>query len=293
MNGETVMILVTGATGLIGTKLVRHLAAAGEKVRAVTRDPATATLPDGVEVVSGDPSRPTTIVAALDGVQSVFLNPRSVGTAAPELLALARGHGVRKAVALSATNVDDDPGRQPSRYRGDYNREVEAAVIDSSLDWVSLRPSMFASNTIGLWAAAIRSGDVVRMPYPDAAWAPVAEDDLAEVAAIALHTDRLLGRKVELTGPESLTQAELVGIIAAALGHPVRIEQVAPESVESAMIGAGFQGDFVRALIRLQAEYATHPAPVSGELPEILGRPARSFATWVADNLAAFGGKAR
>ncbi|HEY4459352.1 MAG TPA: NAD(P)H-binding protein [Pseudonocardiaceae bacterium] len=287
------MILITGATGLIGTRLVRHLVAAGEKVRAVTRDPATSTLPEGVEAVSGDPSRPTTIAAAFDGVRSVFLNPRAVGTAAPELLALASEHGVRTAVALAATNVDDDPSRQPSRYRGDYNREVEAAVIESGLDWVSLRPSMFATNTIGLWAAAIRAGDVVRMPYPDAAWAPLAEDDLAEVAAIALRTDRLLGRKVELTGPESLTQAEMVGVIAAALDRPMRVEQVTPESVESTMLGAGFSGGFVRALLRLQAEYATRPAPVSDEVTGILGRPARTFAAWVADNVAAFAGESR
>jgi uncharacterized protein YbjT (DUF2867 family) len=287
------MILITGATGLIGSRLVRHLVEAGEKVRAVTRDPATTTPPDGVEVVPGNPSRPTTIAAALDGVHAVFLNPRAVGTAAPELLALARRHGVRRAVALSATNVDEDPSRQPSRYRGDYNREVESAVVESGMDWVSLRPSMFATNTIGLWATAIRAGDVVRMPYPDAAWAPVAEDDLAEAASIALRTDRLLGSTVELTGPESLTQAEMVGTIAAALHRPLRIERVTPDSVESTMLGAGFSGDFVRALLRLQAAYSTRPAPVSGALPGILGRPARSFATWVAEHLAAFGGEAR
>lgn len=280
------MILITGATGLIGSRLVRYLVAAGEKVRAVTRTPATTTLPDDVDIVSD-------VATAFDGVHSVFLNPRAVGTAAPELLALARQRGVRRAVALSATNVDDDPARQPSRYRGDYNREVEVAVIESGLDWVSLRPSMFATNAIGLWAAAIRTGDVVRMPYPDAAWAPVAEDDLAEAAAIALRTDRLLGRKIDLTGPASLTQADMVGTIATTLNRPIRIERVTPESVESTMLGAGFSTDFVRALLNLQAEYSTRPAPVSPELPGILGRPARTFAAWVADNLAAFGGEAR
>lgn len=286
------MILITGATGLIGTQLVQRLTAAGAKVRAVTRDPAHATLPDDVELVPGDPSRPATIAAALDGVQSIFLNPRAVGTAAQELLGLAREHGVRKAVALAATNVDDDTSRQPSRYRGDYNREVEAAVIDSGLDWVSLRPSMFASNTIGLWAEAIRAGDVIRMPYPDAAWAPVAEADLAEAASVALLTDRLLGRKVELTGPASLTQAQLVEIIGKAIDRPLRVERVSPELAESRLLSQGFPIGFVRALLALQAEYSTHPAPVSDELADILGRPARTFPAWVGDNAAAFGGEA-
>jgi uncharacterized protein YbjT (DUF2867 family) len=287
------MILVTGATGLIGSRLVRCLTEEGAKVRAVTRDPGKAGLPDEVEVVAGDPSRPATIASALDGVQAVFLNPRAVGTAAPELLDLARRQGVRKAVALAASNVEDDESRQPSRYRGEYNREVEAAVIESGLDWVSLRPSMFASNTIGLWAETIRAGDVVRMPYPDAAWTPLAESDLAEVASVALRTDRLVGRKVELTGPESLTQGEMAGIIGTVIGRALRVERVAPESVEPMLAAKGFPVGFVRALLALQADYATHPAPVSGELTEILGRPARTFAAWVADNAGAFGGEAR
>jgi uncharacterized protein YbjT (DUF2867 family) len=282
------MILITGATGLIGSLVVRKLVASGEKVRAVTRDPATAAMPD---VVGGDPSRPTTIAAALDGVHAVFLNPRAVGTAAPELLGLARELGVRKAVALAATNVDDDPARQPSRYRGDYNREVEAAVIDSGLDWVSLRPSMFATNAIGLWAEVIRADDVVRGPYPEAAWAPLAEDDLAEVAALALSTDRLVGRRVELTGPDSLTQAEMIGVIGTVIGRDLRTERVPRAVAEAHLIEQGFPVGFARALLDLQAEYAARPAPVSGELAEILGRPARSFADWVADNAAAFSGE--
>jgi uncharacterized protein YbjT (DUF2867 family) len=287
------MILVTGATGLIGSRVVRRLAEDGEKVRAVTRDPANAALPDGVEAVAADPSRPTTIAAALDGVRGVFLNPRAVGTAAAELLGFARERGVGKAVALAASNVDDDPARQPSRYRGDYNREVEAAVIDSGLDWVSLRPSMFATNTIGLWAAAIGAGDVVRMPYPDAAWTPLAEDDLADVAALALRTDRLVGRRVELTGPESLTQAEMVAVIGAAIGRDLRVERVPRAVAEAHLVGTGFPVGFARALLDLQAGYATHPAPVSGEVAEILGRPARPFAEWVADNADAFRGAGR
>lgn len=291
------MILVTGATGLIGSRVVRRLADAGEKVRVVSRDPANAVLPAGVEVagvevVAGDPSRPTTIAAALDGVRAVFVNPRAVGTAAPELLGLARERGVGQAVVLAASNVDDDPARQPSRYRGDYNREVEAAVVESGLDWVSLRPSMFATNTIGLWAAAIRAGDVVRMPYPDAAWAPLAEDDLAEVAALALRTDGLVGRRIELTGPASLTQAEMVGVIGTAIGRELRVERVSREVAEEHLVGSGFPVGFARALLDLQAEYARRPAVVSVEVAEILGRAPVSFAEWVADNAGAFVGVA-
>ncbi len=162
-------------------------------------------------------------------------------------------------------------------------------MVDSGLDWVSLRPATFASNAIGLWADAVRGGDVVRMPYPDAAWALIDEDDLAEVAALALRTDTLLGRRVELTGPASLTQAETIGIIGAALGRELRVERVPRAIAEQHLVGIGLPIGFARALLDMQADYSTAPAVVSAEVAAILGRPARSFAEWVEANAAAFG----
>jgi uncharacterized protein YbjT (DUF2867 family) len=282
------MILITGATGLIGRPLVNLLNADGVKIRAVTRTPASANLPEGVEVVAGDPSRPDTIAAALDGVTGLFLNPRAVGTAAVPLLALARQHGVRKVVALTAMNINDDPARQPSRFRGDYNRETEIAAVESGLDWVSLRPAMFASNAIGLWADPIRAGNVIRLPYPKAAWAPLHDHDLAEMAAIALRTDDLLGTRPELTGPQSLTNEDMITLIGAATGRPLRCQQVSPDESEKHLLAKGFPAGFLHSLLALQAEPSTHPAIVTNDAAAILGRPPRTFATWAKENAAAF-----
>ena len=66
------MILLTGATGNIGRPLIDLLVGEGAGVRAVTRDPKAASLPAGVEVVEGDPSRPETITPHLHGVTSLF-----------------------------------------------------------------------------------------------------------------------------------------------------------------------------------------------------------------------------
>jgi uncharacterized protein YbjT (DUF2867 family) len=282
------MILITGATGLIGRLLVTILSAEGVKIRAVTRTPATAKLPAEVEVVAGDPSRPDTIAAALDGVTSLFLNPRAVDTAAAPLLALARQRGVRKVVALSAMNVEDDEDRQPSRQRGDYNRETEIASVESGLGWVSLRPSMFASNAIGLWADPVRAGNVIKLPYPKAAWAPLHDNDLAEIAARALLADDLLGTRPRLTGPESLTNEEMIAMIGAAIGRPLRSEQVSPAESEKHLLAKGFPAGFIASLGALQAEFSTHPAVLTSDAADILGRPPRTFATWAEDNAAAF-----
>src|SRR6266511_4399616 len=285
----SIMILITGATGTIGRPLIELLGTAGADIRAVTRNPQAAGLPDGVEVVAGDPSRPDTIAAALRGVTALFLHPRAVGdAAASELLALAQEQGVKRAVVLSAINVDDDPALQPSRYNGDRNKEVEDAVIRSGLEWVSLRSSSFAINTLRAWGAQIRAGDVVRGPYATFAEAPIHERDLAAVGARALLTDALAGRRLQLTGPQSLTHEEMVATIGDVIGRPLRYQEVPPEAATQGMVQHGFPGPFVEALMARYAEEVGQAAPLSGEVETILGRPARTFAEWVADHAAAF-----
>lgn len=282
------MFLVTGATGTVGRPLIDLLAAAGAEVRAVTRDPLAAGLPAHVEVVGGDPARPDTIAAALRGVTGLFVNPRAVGTAIGELLALAGERGVTRVVALSATNVDDDLAGQPSRYNGDRNKEVEDAVTGSGLEWVSLRSTFFAVNAIGTWAAQIRAGDLVRGPYAASAWAPIHERDLAGVGAHALLTDDLLGQRPVLTGPQSLTLADMVATIGDVLDRRLRYQEIPPEAAARGMVERGFSAPFVAALLAVQAAAVGQPAVTSGEVEKVLGRPARTFAEWAADHAADF-----
>jgi len=284
------MILVTGATGTIGRPLVDALVSEGAKVRAISRNPQAANLPAGVDVVEGDPSRPEEIAPFLEGVNGLFVNPRSVGIAAGELLALARRRGVQRVVALSATNVDDDPARQPSRYNGDRNKEVEDAVTRSGLEWVALRVGAFTTNTL-MWAGQIRAGDVVRGPYaastgPATGAAAIDPGDVAAVGARALLTDELVGRRPVLTGPQSLTQAQMVDVIGKVIGRPLRYQEIPPEAARQGMLG--FPEGFVDAYLSLLAEAVGRPALVTDEVDKALGRPARTYAEWVADHAAAF-----
>lgn len=280
------MLLITGPTGVIGRPLVDVLVKAGAKVRAVSRTPETAGLP--VEVVSGDPSKPATLASQLDGVASLFLHPRAVGLAAAELLELARERGVRRVVALSSINVDDPLDEQPSRFEGDRNREVEQAAIASGLEWVSLRSSTFPINTIYAWGPQFQAGDGIHGPYPAFAEAPIHDRDLAAVAAHALLRDDLLGRKVDLTGPQSLTHQEMVEIIGKVVGRPLRYEVVPVLTATEAMVRQGIARELVAALMGWYERGSRRPAIVTGEVQKILGRPAKTFAEWVTDNAPAF-----
>ncbi|GLY84024.1 NAD(P)H-binding protein [Actinoallomurus iriomotensis] len=282
------MILVTGATGTVGRPLVDLLVGEGAKVRAVTREPRTAGLPADAEVVAGDPSRPDTIAPLLEDVTTLFLHPRAAGNAAGALLALAEERGVERVVALSALNIDDDLADQPSRFQGDRNKEAEDAVVASGMAWVSLRSASFAVNSLRAWAAQIRAGDVVRGPYAAFTEAVIHEGDLAGVAARALLTDDLTGRRVRLTGPRSLSHEEMTAIIGEVLGRPLRYQEVPAEAAKQAMVQRGFPAPFVEALLARYARGAGPAEAVTDEVEKILGRPARTYAEWVADHAAAF-----
>jgi uncharacterized protein YbjT (DUF2867 family) len=275
-------ILVTGATGNVGRPLVEQLADAGAQVRAVTREPDSARFPAGVEVVGS-------AAAGLDGAAAVFLNARALGSELATVVDLARRAGVRRLVALSAINADDDFSRQPSRFRGDRNKEVEQHAVDSGLEWVSLRPTVFASNFIGMWAPQLRVGDMVSGPYASASTAPIADADISAVAAHALLRDDLLECKVELTGPEALTNTELVGVIGDVLGRPLRYQEVPPDLVRRRFIDIGFAAEFADAYMALLGTTVSKPALVTNEVQKILGRPAQTFGDAVRPHRALFG----
>jgi uncharacterized protein YbjT (DUF2867 family) len=270
-------ILVTGATGNIGRPLTALLADAGMSVRAVTRDPVHAGLPACVEAV-------TSAVAGVAGSWAVFLNSRALRDDLGATVAAAREAGVKRLVALSAINADDAFALQPSRVRGDRNKEVEDLAVGSGLEWVSLRPTVFASNFAGMWGPQLRAGDVVGGPYAAASTAPIVDADVAAVAAAALLDDDLVGRRIPLTGPEALTNAELVDTIGEVLGRALTYHELPVEAVRQRFLAIGFHAEFADAYLGLLGKTVSEPALVTDEVAKILGRPATRFAHWVSDH---------
>src|SRR5690349_4197989 len=165
------MILVTGATGNVGRKVLEALLAGGHAVRALSRSPQDAVWPAEVDIVGGDLSDPAALDAALAGVDSVFLFA-APGTG-PTFVAAARRAGVRRVVLLSSGAVDDDADEQDGPIAA-YHAEIERALRGSGLAWTFLRPDVFAANSL-MWAGQTRGGDVIRGAYAGAASAPVHE----------------------------------------------------------------------------------------------------------------------
>ncbi|WP_433328075.1 NAD(P)H-binding protein [Spirillospora sp. CA-294931] len=268
------MIVITGATGNVGRPLVELLASAGQKVRALTRDPASARLPSGVEAAR-------TQDLPLDGATSLFLNPAVVWGGAEEMISKATDGGVRRIVLLSsAAALDDDPGNMLATR----HRDLEKAIEDAGVEWVFTRPGEFDANALG-WAEKLRAGEPVREPFPGSRSAPIHEKDIAAVAARALLDDDLVGTRPLLTGPETITHPDQVRMIGEAIGRPTRFEEITPEEAREEMLRLPYmRPGLVDVLLRLRAEAVDAPEEISPEVERITGRPPRAFAEWAADH---------
>ncbi|MFQ6398569.1 SDR family oxidoreductase [Nocardia sp. KC 131] len=284
-HGEwsVLMYLITGATGLIGRALVDTLVSAGAEITAVTRHPDGAALPPGVKVVM-----PEALESVMPEVTAVFVHPRATKDGVDALLASAGRHDVARVVVMSAINADDDPSWQPSRFNGDRNTEVERAVAECGLPWVSVRPCSFAMNTLTMWSGQVARGDTIYAPFGAFAEAVLHERDVAEVIARALADDSLLGRRIPLTGPAALRFDEMVQTIGDTIGRPLRWQEIPAEVAAKAMTQRGLGEQFVNALMDRYAREIDQPVFVSDEVAQILGRPARSFADWVAEHVQAW-----
>lgn len=278
--------LVTGATGHVGRHVVAGLVEAGERVRALTRNPA-ATFPDGVEVVRGDLLEPASI--PFDGVDRMYLFPEP--RTAVELVARAKAAGVRRVVTLSSGGVT-------AGFDTDYQLPVERAVEASGLEWTHLRPGEFASNAARVWGPMIRADRVVRYPEPDAVGLAIHDADIAAVGVLALLADGHHGQAYDMTGPARITRAEQVAAIADALGEEVRYEEVGAEEARDILVAqGGWAAENAGFLLGLEW-YAEGSEPPDLDwdallvpLPtveKVTGRPARTFARWARENVALF-----
>ncbi|MBO8186516.1 NAD(P)H-binding protein [Streptomyces spirodelae] len=282
------MILVTGATGNVGRPLVARLTAEGHEVRGLTRNPDRARLPDGATPVAADD-----LGAALDGASAVFLNPAAFWHGPGDLLQLAAERGVKRMVTLSSSSVVQaiptvDPHNPIAEHHRSLENAVETAAAAAGMEWTHLRPGMFATNTLA-WAEGVRRDGVVRAAHPRAHATPIHEDDIAAVAALAL-TGALGGSGATpvLTGPESLTQAEQLRLIAEATGRSLRFEEIPQEEARAGMVADGIPAGIADVLLDMAARSVDTPAEVSPGVEELTGRPARTFAQWARDHAADF-----
>lgn len=259
--------VVIGGTGKTGARVAQRLTAVGIRTRIASRTSGT----------RFDWNDQTTWQPAMSGVEAAYVTyapdlavPES-STHIEELAELAYREGVRRMVLLSGRG---EPAAQ----------KAEQVLADTGLKWAVVRASWFAQNfSEGYLLDPIREGHLA-LPVGEVGEPFIDVDDLADVAVAALTRTDLLGRVLEVTGPELLTFAEAVEAISAASGRAVSFERIGLQQFSDGMAEVGVPSDVVELLTYLFAEVLDgRNQSVTGVVEEVLERPARDFTTFAAE----------
>jgi uncharacterized protein YbjT (DUF2867 family) len=265
-------VLVMGATGNVGGALVQLLRARGVRVHAITRKARR--WPDDVQGVVGDANDPASLAGAAAGMDGAFL--MSGYPAEAQLLAdLGTGH----AALLSSSSV---PLADGGNAMAAYHRDSEAAVKASDGPWTIVRPCSMQSN-VTRWKDQLDAGDVIRAPFGDVAVAMTDPADVAAVVATALTERGHAGQTYRLSGPEALTPADQVAILADVLKRTLRFEAV-PDEEALKTLPAQMGQAYADAQFDIFRDHPHYESDILPTVQQVLGRPAGNLRGWLERN---------
>ena len=282
-------ILVTGATGNVGSHLVRELRGRGEAVRAFVRDTAKARalLGDDVDLAVGDYGDPASIAAGLGGVDRLFLltptHPEMVQWER-NVLDAAVGAGVRRVVKMSTVGADPESDGRFARWQGTCEELLRASGIPA----VILRSSNHMTNVF-FATESVRAAGKIFASLDDAKITMIDRRDLAAVAALTLTESGHDGRTYVLTGPEAITYSDVAKTLSQVLGRTVEYVDVPDEAAIAGALQAGapdwLANGVAEVARQLKRGIAAQP---SDSVRVLLGREPYGFADFASDVAAAF-----
>ncbi|MFS8099461.1 NAD(P)H-binding protein [Lentzea alba] len=261
-------ILVLGATGKTGRRVVTALKALDVPVRAASRSSAT----------RFDWSDSATWHSALSGIFAAYvIAPHDPAAAAPFFKQAAES-GVHRVVLLSGRGLDETP---VGFFEG--MRAAEEAVRASVLSWTILRANNFNQNfSEEIWEPEIRAGRLA-LPVDDTPEPFVDVQDIADVAALALTSTEHHGQTYNLSGPTAIAFADAIAKISAATGQPVELVKLTPDEYRDFLLSHGVSEPEAAELNTLFAGMrAGLLATPTTDVSDLLGRPATTFDTYVA-----------
>lgn len=287
-------ILVTGASGVIGSQVLSFLKPQAVEIRALTRSPETANFPAGVTAVKGDLSDVEGFRAALEGVSTLFLlGPNVADESTQVLLALnaARDAGVKGVVYLSVFKAGDYADLPHFASKAAVERMIEAYDLPVTV----LRPAYFMQNDVRLREALLTYG-VYGMPIGGKGLSMIDIRDIGEAAASELMrrevADRPLPREAyDLVGPDALTGDDLAALWGEVLGRPIAYggnDLEAWERNVKAVAPAWYVYDLKLMMRRYQQQGALASAAQVGRMEALLGHPARTYRGFAEEAAASW-----
>ncbi len=279
------MILITTA-GKVGAEAARLLAAQGEPVRVIARNPekVAALSQAGVEVVEGDLEAPASIDAALRDVSSVILVSLAIPNQELNVVTSAVRADVDHVVKITSKASADSP---IARRRG--QTEIEEGIIASGLGYTLLRNNVYMQNFLMLAPAIVKTSSFGANTGDGRAGLIDSRDVAAVAAQIATNPAPHKDKTYWPTGPESLSYADAAAILSQVLGRPIDFHPLSDEEQTQAMVSVGVPEHIAEMNTQALALLAQGDSDwVTDDVSTILGRPARSFEQFSTDHADAF-----
>jgi len=281
------VILVTTA-GKVGAEAARLLREQDAPVRVLVRDPGTAAAralaAAGTQIAAGDLAVPATIDAAMAGVSAVILVSPAVPAQELNVVASAARSGVTHVVKATSKASADSP---IARRRG--QAEIEAGLAAAAIPHTLLRSNAYMQNVLALAPAIAATSSFGSAAGNGRAGMTDARDVAAVAATIAAAPVPHAGKTYWLSGPELLSNYDVAIILSRLLSRTITYRELTFEENRDAMIRAGVPEPIATQNAQAFSLTADGDAAwVTGDVPAILGRPARSFEQFAADHAAAF-----
>jgi len=292
MNNERSTILVTGATGTVGSEVVRQLSTKGQIIiRAAARSANNPTFKDlkSVEVMELDYNKPETLATSFKNVNKLFLlTPfqSNILDLTSNLVNAAKKSGVKYIVKQSVMGADAEPGITPGRS----HRQAEKIIEESGIPFLFLRPNFFMQNFVNFYSPMVKSQGTLYAPAGDGKVSFVDVRDIAAVAVQALISDNQhRGKAYNITGPEVLSYGQTAEILSRELGKEIKYVNIPDEDARKGMKDMGMDDWSANSLIELfDITRKGYASDTSSVVQEFTGRKPISFSQFVKDYAQAF-----
>ena len=282
------MILLTGATGRVGSAAAKALARENIPFRALVRDPDKVAFdPDAAEIVQGDLNDPAIVEQALQGVSRALIvmgNHPDQSKLERQFASLAADAGVSHLVKVSS--MEAAPDATATLPKNHYDTEQHIASL--GVEWTFLRPNYYMQNML-MYAGSIARTGSFALPLGTAKTAMIDARDVGEVAAVVLTGEGHAGQAYRLTGSAMMDFHEVAARMGAVLERPVSYVAQNPEAFREVL------GQFIQSAWQLDAVCELFAEIAAGSLEEqnsttadILGRPTVDLETFTRQFAAAF-----
>lgn len=281
-------ILVTGATGTVGSQVVKQLTAIDADVCAAVRSTSKAAGMNKVSLVEFDLNKPETVQAAFQGIDKVFSATPLVSNMV-ELDAMtiesAKKAGVKHIVRLSVMGADT----KQEFPLGNLHREVEKLIEASGISYTFLRPNSFFQNYITFTGSTIKSHNCFYLPLGDGKVSFVDVRDVAALAVAELTQSHHENTAYEVTGSEAISNAQIASMLSTILGKEINYVSISEDTARQSMKSAGMPEPEIELVLGLYAaQKAGNYSTISPAVEQITGKKPISFEQFANDYAEAF-----